>query len=383
MKPTESSPVQGRWASLDALRGLAALVVFLFHYVCMTGGHTNGWALWEKVESLALYAGSLGTNLLLLLCGFFIGKSLTDPDFSYANFLSKRVVRLYVPYAALLVAAMAFWAVFPAFAKNHPGQSDLEYFANQMLLVPGLFTDRPVLTVSWTLSYIFSAYCLLPLVAKEFRKWFGGTMGLAALWMGCVVGVLTTNYFWDWTLNRVAYIPAGCMLAEVLFRRQWWISRRWHMAALLFIAVVAGMARYSVLHFTAQAGLGAAEIALCASVFGLTSLSSLTLFFIASGPVLGRRFSSFHSRFLCFVGRRGYSFYLLHGVATKVMVVLVLSSVPGWLGLGLFPAVFMLFCLGASILAADLSFRVLEVQVPALLSLLGNRKNLITLPAVN
>jgi peptidoglycan/LPS O-acetylase OafA/YrhL len=108
---------QMRYRSLDALRGIAALVV-VFHHSMMTlpmwsdvvrhGVHNSSLTLILGTPPLdVLWAGDAAVKVFFALSGFVLALMFLrrDPP-SYAAFAVKRICRIYLPYIAVVAIAM-------------------------------------------------------------------------------------------------------------------------------------------------------------------------------------------------------------------------------------------------------------------------------------
>lgn len=339
-------------------------MVFVFHYVGVTRQYTQGNSLWEGFEAFSLMIGSVGTNLLLMLSGFLIAKSLSRPEFSYWKFLQSRSLRIFVPYVAIVSLGAIFALVFPAFAKSHPGQSAGAYYLQQLLLFPGLFPKHPFLTVSWTLSIIYAAYCVVPLIAIAWGK----ERGRLRLWVAALVGCLAVNLLSGAPTIRICYIAAGCILAELVLSDLAVLTG----ASSILRTLGLGLA-FLALRFTLESVWrgpgGFSEMQrLLFFACGLGAVSSFAILSIYSTVILRIDLTVWPLSGLNFIGRRGYSFYLLHASLTKLLVMVCVSNLPGFLNDWTHSAGLMVLCLLLSSFASDLSFQVLEVRGPALVS---------------
>lgn len=346
-----------RLPSVDALRGAAALIVFQFHYFGLVEPRIFGIGIWEGLQKLVTFSGSLGTNILLLLSGYFIAVSLGSPRFEYLKFLGRKTERLYRPYMFVLGCTLVFWAFVPGAAKDHPGQSDFQYIFQNLILIPEIFPGRPALTVTWTLSYIYAGYCLIPLLGL-IKKRILAPAPLHWLWALCIVVIFACNAFFGKPVARAAYIPAGCMLATLTRDRACLVVRKTVFAGLL--ACVMGLLAIRFVLFE-NPTLLSPNASLRQIVFvslGISSMLLLTLLVISAEQKW--RFESIPIRFLRFVGRRGYSVYLWHGPVTKIIVgstaVLTSGVVEERLGF----VFVMLVCLCATLIVANVSYRFFE-----------------------
>lgn len=362
ISPVWSKLGQSRWIGLDLVRGAAAILVFLFHYAGMTAGRTASNPAWEALESTSFLLGSVGTNLLLLLCGLLIGKSVSNKGFSYREFVIKRSIRLYFPYVVILFLAAVFAAVFPAFSKPHSDQNDLEYFLIQLLLVPGLFPDRPLLTVTWTLSYIFTGYCVLPFLASAYRNLFPDRTGYLAIWIASLIACLGVFFAYGAPSIRLSYIPAGCILAELLRQNRVRLSGPRHLLPVIGIGFSALLCRFGIELHLADSFLAPALKPLVYFLFGLTAVSSFTLFSIFSSRVIRLSASTSLGKLLNFTGKRGYSFYLLHGAATKTILFIALYFVPEAFNWWVADLLLLLFCFASALAISHISYELLETS---------------------
>lgn len=348
-----------RFPGLDVLRGISALIVFLFHFIGLADKHQELTGVWGSSLQFPVFLGSLGTNMLLLLCGFMIAKSLRKPSFSYFSFLESRFLRIYVPYALVVGAAICFWGLFPAFAKRQVQDIDLSYLASQFLLFPGLFSDRPVLTVSWTLSIIFSAYCLLPAVAMLYRRLAGLGASLFPLWLFLLVAAMVDVLSGSRYPIRICYVPLGCLVAEILLSRKLSPSKDIRLLGLCTGFIVSALAMRFAL--ASQAGnwqLSPKQYTILFWGCGAVATTICVVLALFTSPDLVRNKLLYPLRALRFVGHRGYSFYLLHGPVTKV-VVFLMGSVASTLGGSI---TLLMLCFAGSLIGSHWMYRLVEVQ---------------------
>jgi peptidoglycan/LPS O-acetylase OafA/YrhL len=328
-----------RWQSIDVLRGIAALLVLTFHFTGLTGGHLPSDLSWNQLKPFLLQIGSSGTNLLLLLSGFFVASSMRKPDFTYTAFLRSRMIRLYFPYLFFLLLTQCFWNLFPGFSKPHPDLDDLTYLFQQFLLFPGLFPERPMLTVTWTLSFIFAGYCLLPLAPLLWRRIFPSLTSALPAWTLCIALLLAANLTWGSPIYRTVYIPTGCVLAELLLDNRLQHRSKYWLLALLLCGLL-----HPALHLLALAALVAVTLSLGRHPQWPTQ-----------NPLL-------HS--LSWIGRRGYSVYLLHGPIAKVLVGLTVVLAPTVFKSSMSLVLLYSLALALTLIASQISYYLLELRGP-------------------
>src|SRR6266568_1801981 len=88
--------------ALDGLRGLAIILVLLFHFTPESGGHTMIGVLTRWVSRL----GWCGVDLFFVLSGFLITGILFDAkglQHYFRNFYMRRVLRIFPLYYGVLL----------------------------------------------------------------------------------------------------------------------------------------------------------------------------------------------------------------------------------------------------------------------------------------
>jgi len=112
-RAVKAPSTQGRMPELDGLRGMAILLVFLFHYIAIVPGGSPGSLLYRIQSCFAM--GWVGVDLFFVLSGFLIGGILLDARPSrryFQTFYARRLFRIiplyYLWIALYLIIAFVF-----------------------------------------------------------------------------------------------------------------------------------------------------------------------------------------------------------------------------------------------------------------------------------
>ncbi len=192
--PSAVSPAceQRRLPELDALRGLAAFSVVLFHYQEMWLPATHpaaGFA--HKLVNLALlpfHAGPEAVTMFFVLSGMVLALPyLRGRGQAYPQFLLRRVVRIYGPYLGALALALLADARW----HNHPDIGPWLRDTWSRPLAPGpilahvaligVFSTQQYLFVVWSLVQEMRISAVLPWLVRSVQSLSAGAKMSAAL----------------------------------------------------------------------------------------------------------------------------------------------------------------------------------------------------------
>jgi peptidoglycan/LPS O-acetylase OafA/YrhL len=161
-----------RAANLDALRGVAILLVLLSHLVISAYPEFAAW------EATRLNCGTVGVLIFFCVSGYVISWSVSDlmggaARYSSLIFIIRRAFRLLPPYFVLATVLWIF--VTPDAAKEHISaaiQADpIGYGVRFITLTSGFAGDPTVFGgLEWTLAYevVFYATCAVYLVFSRY-----------------------------------------------------------------------------------------------------------------------------------------------------------------------------------------------------------------------
>jgi peptidoglycan/LPS O-acetylase OafA/YrhL len=345
-------------AWLDALRGIAALLVVyahLSHYLLRSV---------RAVSAEWLHAGPAGVMLFFLVSGYIIPASL-ERHGSLRRFWAGRFRRLFPLYTvvALLVVALGVTGVVPLdpIVVAHPGTAAVAHAT----MLPFLLGQPLVTPVFWTLSFEMVFYLLVgALFAVRLHRGSGiaaVVLAVAAVvtapltphllgsspWLAAVL--LTVGLAAVTSGRRRAVVPGAVLLGALALTLVVAGQDPTHVwDGLLILAVMfTGTTVYRADHGQAgwwQVGLAGAVVgaALLINWFAeLSSLDALTLRYCLRSAITLTVFAGTfalamalrHHRIprpLAGLGRISYSLYLVH-----YTLILVLAPVLTWLGVHL------------------------------------------------
>jgi len=295
---------------LDGLRGIAILLVLLFH----------AYTRWpdivpfeDRFATFPLFAyGWLGVNLFFLISGYVIFMTLDKPR-SAANFFFRRWLRL---FPAMLICSLIVYFTAPFFFERPAGSPVLRD------LLPGLTFIEPI----WWKKFLgppqgvlegafWSLYVEVKfyLLAGFFYFVFGEKK---MVWMLCILFLSSVALPYisssfpdiDWSLTRqILFILSakhfGWFAAGTLF----YLYARDHQVRFLMMAIAIGL----ISTFVLDGGVRATYAGI-----------GIVLLFTAS--ILSKQLQSFlTSPFLLLLGFVSYPLYLLH---ENMMVALIVKT---------------------------------------------------------
>jgi exopolysaccharide production protein ExoZ len=172
--------------SLQATRGIAALMVVLFHISGIIGAEK--YFDFPEIFIPYAFAGS-GVNMFFVLSGFVI-YSTHQHDFGrpekFLAFLKKRIIRIYPIYWIIFFGVASIALIYPGYRHQVP--SEIIVWIKSIFLLPQNQsvvggTGAPVIEVAWTLQVeiVFYAIVGLFILGSRFAIIFLGLLFTAFL----------------------------------------------------------------------------------------------------------------------------------------------------------------------------------------------------------
>jgi len=153
--------------TLDGLRIIASLLVFIVHFGGLFLARSPDADV-RSLSTLITYLSPHGSSILVVLSGYLTARSAERC--SYLHFVRKRYTRLAPAYITMLAIYVAIYIMCPSRSRlpESIGQA-VVYIGANVLMFPGLYSIQPIMTVSWTLSYIMLAAIVLPPMYRLLR----------------------------------------------------------------------------------------------------------------------------------------------------------------------------------------------------------------------
>lgn len=267
------------YAFVQALRGIAALWVVLFH--AHEGGHIPHLfgALPHSLSAAIFEAGHLGVAIFFTLSGFVIAHSLSNSRMTIGNwgrFMLRRSIRLDPAYWASIIVVLAF-GLLSAMVRNEPfALPGPDNVVAHLLYLQVILAEPAISPVYWTLTYEI-----------QFYAFFAAAM------------MVPRHMWWLLPVALLSALVAFNDLMPGIFLGMW---------ASFFIGVLAHRAVEDDRWLVGLAILGAALA--WGGSFGAINLATALALYTAVR--CGWAVEGMNWRWLQFLGTVSYSLYLIH-----------------------------------------------------------------------
>jgi peptidoglycan/LPS O-acetylase OafA/YrhL len=201
-----------RIPQLDGLRGLAILLVLVWHFIIWPVS-THHTVLSRAVTNLGSLAWS-GVDLFFVLSGFLIGGILVDAKGSgryFKTFYLRRVFRILPIYFSLVILFLLLWTAATglrtglAETVGRPMPWFLYFTFTQNFWLASHSWDFIYLAATWSLAVEEQFYLFLPAMIRALpRQWLMTAAVTAALASTAIRSLLYLHYGPSW--GNAAYV---------------------------------------------------------------------------------------------------------------------------------------------------------------------------------
>lgn len=319
--------LRGRIPVLDGLRGIAILLVMVFHFWHI--GVTTGTALWEHIYANMANVGWAGVDLFFVLSGFLITGILYDSredSHYYRVFYARRTVRIFPLYYGFLVF---FYGIAPfTLALLHKSQYSPVYDTPTTKLFAWTYTLNWLIGLKtmhaasvsiqhfWSLAieeqfYLVWPFLVLTLSRRRLMGLCSGLVGFAFLLRVALYALQLPDAAYTWTFARVDSLAIGALLAlAARDPEDWkmvmgWVSRV-TLPALCGLVGLFALLDLKPEFMTHQFFLLSLQYTLLGVFFG----GSLAMAVCSGKGSLAHR--ALTSPFLSFFGKYSYCLYVAH-----------------------------------------------------------------------
>lgn len=334
-----------RLQSMEGLRGLAILLVFLSHYQNIILGHMGIGGTLNRLGLGMMEAGGTGVDLFFVLSGMLIYRAVLKPNLKVTKFLRRRAQRIYPTFLAVFAIYIAMNVLLmmgpprpPPYNARIPTSvvPAIGYLLANLAFLPGLFPIQPLLNVAWSLSYEWFFYLSLPFIVMAAGLTVRKPISRARIFLSVTVLFWVATYLFPEVFfmrsnpirashTGIIMFFCGMILSDLMEAGFKHVSRwaDWAGLVLLFAGLAVpfafGYEGFRLLKPSPQTVRTEALIA-GALFFGF----GIAVFCTLNGHHLLNRI--FRWTPLRWLGNMSYSFYLIHGLPMHVIALLMVRA---------------------------------------------------------
>lgn len=315
--------------SIEGLRGIAVVLVFLVHYTSLT--HQWHPEYLEDIASAITQFGHLGVDLFFVLSGFLIYKSImTKDNFSPIAYVKRRARRIYPVFLIVLAIYLLLSLIFTSESKL-PESGVLLYILQNIFLLPGIFFIEPIITVAWSLSYEALYYFMIPFLifGLKLKQWRVNHRIIVWSAVSVIYLALCNNLEWREVWGHRSHLVmfiAGIILFEIHNVKGITVTRYGTICFLLALLLNASRQYVSINNAFIIAIIYVLFFFFCLCAFNTMSIAYRWLTITP----------------LRWLGNISYSYYLIHGLTLKAFFLACSSLVPpGYTSASIYPALLL------------------------------------------
>ncbi|WP_085300413.1 acyltransferase family protein [Cognaticolwellia mytili] len=302
---------------MEGLRGLAVFLVFLVHYCSLF----EPYIMTDTISAQFLYilknVGNIGVDLFFVLSGFLIyGTLLKKTKTLFIPYFKRRLVRIYPTFLVVFTIYLILSFLIPAESKlPDSGLDKFIFIIQNLLLLPGIFEVKAIITVAWSLSFEVFYYISIPIVLGLLKMRAWRFQNRVTFWLSVsVVGFLLFEIFGDPAdYTRLLMFISGILLYEVYTQKSFKLPNFFGTLSLIF----------SMLFYHFSSEIPSIPTLSVIILFVCFFFLCLEAFASNNGSALWLSFSP-----LRWLGNMSYSYYLIHGITLKALFLFMTMIIP-------------------------------------------------------
>lgn len=339
---TTTAEPSSKILNIQALRGIAVLLVVIYHLIKIEGKYGHG----NTILPIWLSIGMSGVDLFFVISGFVmvtVTRGWFQKTGAIRRFLYHRVTRIYPTYWFYSLLVLVVFLIRPEMVNSSQG-GQVNILASFLLLPQELL---PLLMVGWTLiheMYFYLAFALLLIFPERWLLPLLMIWGIGSIGMGFALPLTGNPVVQVVTHPLTLEFIAGCAIAHIYFLKRYRSSGSY----LLILALIWWLVGYGI-HVVQGYGLEPTGW-LRVLLFGVPA--SLVVFALVS---MEKGTEQKLPYWLVLIGNASFSIYLSH-----VLVISALGRI--WGGLVIANAGVNIAAL-LVILLSVLAFGILSYQI--------------------
>lgn len=301
---------KARVPSIDGIRGVAVLLVFFVHYVAVMSPYMNFKIINRNAFEFIGSYGNFGVDIFFIISGYLIYSIIMRDKFNYKIYMSRRFKRIYPTFLFVLLLYVLLSIIFKEESKISVKFPDNIYYVMQnMLLMPGVFNIKPIITVSWSLSYEMFFYLISPVVIYIFKFRDINSSRRISIVMLVLIVYYILSIFYLKRISRFSVFPLGFIAYEVSLKK-WNIPYFKYLCPLVLIATC--IIWYGVLHDYTDKVFAYILICWIYLVIFVNMIMSDN-----NGDAI---YKVLNSKYVERFGYMSYTYFLLHGLTLKFVI---------------------------------------------------------------
>ncbi|XGV94851.1 MAG: glycosyltransferase [Leptolyngbya sp. BL-A-14] len=310
-------PSKPRLDGIQVCRGIAALLVLLFHTTQLSQ-EKLGQSFFGNLFAF----GGAGVDFFFVLSGFiifFVHQADIGRRDRLQPFLLKRLIRIYPLYWLVTLVILPIYFLIPETGSGH--ERDLSVIIKSLLLIPQ--QHFPILIVGWSLSHEMLFYLLFALAIflptryslRLLAGWLSGTLIFFLSQLSSLVNLEQYGFIQFIFNPHNLEFASGCLVASLVLRKSFKEEKIFFLLVgttlFLFFGIAQATQSLSINPILAY-GIPSALIVLGAASFDLTRSRHQ-----ANNRLL---------KFFTSLGDASYSIYLTHYLCLSLLLKFIVAT---------------------------------------------------------